>query len=57
MKEEFKNESLLKPLNKNIKQDNFKSNHKSIYELFEGYTESYTCEEFEKYTESDKELW
>ena len=34
-----------------------KDNHKNIYELFEGYTEGYVCEEFEKYNESDKELW
>ena len=34
-----------------------KDNHKNIYELFEGYNGSYACEEFEKYNESDNELW
>jgi antitoxin MazE len=47
-------------LNAAIKENKIvidKNSHKSIYELFEGYSGDYVCEEFEPYNESDKELW
>ena len=34
-----------------------KDNHKTIAEIFEGYTGDYVCEEFEPFYESYKELW